>query len=63
VRRGRGYARTRAQGTRDTQGGGKREGEGGRERERGAHLRIQKPAITVTGSLRAKRWEREVEER
>jgi hypothetical protein len=39
------------------------EGEGEREREReregrGAHLGIQKMAITVTGSPRAKRWER-----
>jgi hypothetical protein len=44
---------------------GARAGKGnGRERERGgAHLGIQKPAKTVTGSPRAKRWEREVEAR
>jgi hypothetical protein len=48
---------------------GARAGKGkGRERERereegGAHLGIQKPVITVTGSPRANRWEREVEER
>jgi hypothetical protein len=37
-----------------------REGErGGGGEERGAHLGIEKPAITVTGSPRAKRWERD----
>jgi hypothetical protein len=30
----------------------------GQEREVGAHLGVQNPAITVTGSPRAKRWER-----
>jgi hypothetical protein len=59
VRRGAG---TTAQGR--TRGGGGRskgacrEGKGEGERER-AHLGIQKPAITVTGSPRAKRWERD----
>jgi hypothetical protein len=51
---GRGHVGTHAQGARDAQGGGK-----GREREReregrGAHLGIQKPAITVIGSPRAR---------
>jgi hypothetical protein len=30
----------------------------GEEREMGAHLGVQNPAITVTGSPRAKRWKR-----
>jgi hypothetical protein len=50
ARRGK-RAGTRAQGR------GKEEGEGDSERgERGTQLGIQKPAITVTGSPRARKW-------
>jgi hypothetical protein len=57
-------AGTRTRGVEEA-GGSRREGKGEGERERGggAHLGIQKPAKTITGSPRAKRWEREVEER
>jgi hypothetical protein len=78
-RRGQGAARegartaarqgagTTAQGrTRAGEEAGARAGKGKgreRERERGAHIGIQKLAITVTESPRAKGWEREVEEK
>jgi hypothetical protein len=64
VARGLGVAPPRAKAAQGRVG--KEKGEGDREREReerGANLGIQKSVITVTGSPRAKRWEREVEER